>query len=116
MGTKRPTERPTDRPTKKPTVRPTDRPTKKPTSKPTRQPILPSDLEQCQDVEGFLFENRSERSCEWAGRRPRERCDRQEDEDNSFLPGEPLEVRDACPSVCDRRCSCTEESDFSREF
>jgi len=77
-----------------PACEPPPAPTAAPTFKPSVEP-------PCKDVEEFVI-NGVVRNCKWTGKFENVRCKR--------LTESGIKVSDACPSVCDRRCTCTNTS------
>jgi len=74
-----------------PACEPPPAPTAAPTFKPSIEP-------PCKDIEEFVI-NGVVRNCKWTGKFDNVRCKRTTESG--------IKVSDACPSVCDSRCTCT---------
>eukprot|EP00534_Pseudo-nitzschia_fraudulenta_P016334 CAMPEP_0201251764 /NCGR_PEP_ID=MMETSP0852-20130820/66528_1 /ASSEMBLY_ACC=CAM_ASM_000632 /TAXON_ID=183588 /ORGANISM="Pseudo-nitzschia fraudulenta, Strain WWA7" /LENGTH=457 /DNA_ID=CAMNT_0047551377 /DNA_START=102 /DNA_END=1475 /DNA_ORIENTATION=- len=71
----------------------TEEPTVAPTTEPT---FTPSDGSRCLDDDNFII---GKKSCKWVGKNPTKRCAKKSD-------GSGTRAMDACPSVCNLRCTC----------
>lgn len=78
------------------TCNPDCRATQSPTVSPTFQPSIKS---PCEDMDGFKYNDSSKKDCNWVSAAPTKRC-RKKDKFTG------LRAKDACPSTCNRRCTC----------
>jgi hypothetical protein len=92
-------------PTYEPTEGPSESafPSSPPSPSPTLAPIAPTPMPtdvRCKGIEDYKWEEKKGRGCKWVKQNFPKRC-------KLFDDVLSINVKEACPMECDRRCSCT---------